>query len=50
VQSNPRQRVPQCKVQLMPKKQYLGFKSGARPEQVDKEHSKSTKERKHRFS
>jgi hypothetical protein len=30
VQSNPRQRVPRCKVQLMPKKQYFGFKSSAR--------------------
>jgi len=29
-QSNPRRRVPQGNVQLMPKKQYLSFKSGAR--------------------
>jgi len=33
-QPNPRWRVPQGKVQLMPKQQYLGFKPGARPEQA----------------
>jgi len=42
--------VPQGKVQLMPKQQYLGFKSGARPEQVGDDHHKSTKDRKHRAS
>jgi hypothetical protein len=50
VQSNPRRRVPQCKVQLMPKKQYLGFKSGARLDQVGDSHSKGIKDRKHRVS
>jgi hypothetical protein len=49
-QSNPRWRVPQGKAQLMPKQQYLGFKPGARPEQVGDDCHKSTKDRKHRAS
>ncbi len=50
VQSNPRRRVSQCKIQLMPKKQYLGFKSGAQLDQVGDNHSKGIKDRKHRVS
>jgi hypothetical protein len=50
VQSNPRRRVPQCKVQLMLKKQYLGFKSGARLDPVGDRHSNDIKDRKHRVS
>jgi len=48
MQSNPWRRVPQCKVQLMPKKQYLGFKSGARLDQVGDDRSKGIKHRQHR--
>jgi hypothetical protein len=50
LQSNPRRRVPQCKVQLMPKKQYLGFKPGAGLDQVGHSHSKGIEHRKHRVS
>jgi hypothetical protein len=50
VQSNPWWRVPQCKLQLMPKKQNLGFKPSARLEQVAYKHSKGMKDRKHRLS
>jgi len=42
--------MPQGEVQLMPKQQYLGFKPGARPEQVGDDRQKSTKDRKHRAS
>jgi hypothetical protein len=49
-QSNPRRPVSQCKVQLMPKKQYLGFKSGVRLDQVGNSRSKSIKDRKYRPS
>jgi hypothetical protein len=49
-QSNPRRRVLQCKVQLVPKQQYLGFKSGARLDQVGSSQSKGIKHRKHRVS
>jgi hypothetical protein len=45
-----RLRVPQCKVQLMPKKQYLGFKPGAGLDQVGDSLSKGIKDRKHRVS
>ena len=34
----------------MPKKQYLGFKSGAGLDQVGDGHSKGIKDRKHRVS
>jgi len=42
--------VPQCKVQLMPKKRYLGFKSVVRVDLVGNSHSKGIKDRKHRIS
>jgi hypothetical protein len=40
--------MPQCQVQLMPKKQDLGFKPSARLEQVAYKYSKGAKDRKHR--
>jgi hypothetical protein len=43
VSAKPRRSVPQCKAQLMPKKQTIGFKLGARLNQVDDDHSKSIK-------
>ena len=49
VQSNPRRRMSQCKVQLMPKKQNLGFKPGARLEQVAYKRSNGMKDSKHRL-
>ena len=49
-QSNPRRRLPQCKVQLMPKQQYLGFESGALLDQVGDSQSEGIKGRKHRDS
>jgi hypothetical protein len=50
LQWNPRRRVPQCKAQLMPKEQYLGFKPGAGLDQVGHSHSKGIEDRKHRAS
>jgi hypothetical protein len=50
VQSNPRRRMSQCKVQLMPKKQNFGFKPGARLEQIGYERSNGLKESNHRVS
>jgi len=41
-------RSPQCNVQLMPEKQILGFKPGARLEQVGNKHSKHVHDGKHR--
>jgi len=41
---------PQCKVQLMPKKQYLGFKPGAGLDQIRDDRPKGIKNRKHRVS
>jgi len=42
--------VPHCHLQLMPKQQYFGFKSGARLVQVGNSYSKSIKDRKHHAS
>jgi hypothetical protein len=50
VQSQPRRRSPHCDIQLMTKKQILGFKPAARLKQVADEHSECMKERKHRHS
>jgi hypothetical protein len=50
VQSNPWRRVPQCEVQLMPKKQNLGLEPSARLRQVAYKHSKGVKNREHRPS
>jgi len=36
--------LPQRDIQLMPKKRYLGLKSGARLHQVGNDHHKSTKD------
>jgi hypothetical protein len=40
----------QRNVQLMPKKQNLGFKPRTRLEEADEKHSKGMKDRKHRVS
>jgi hypothetical protein len=39
-----------CDIQLMTKKQILGFKPAVRLEQVGDEHPKRVKDRKHRLS
>ena len=48
VQPQPRRRSPQCDVELIMKKQVLGFQPASRLENVDDEDPQHVQDRKHR--
>lgn len=50
VQSNLRRQMPQCEIQLMPKKHYLDFRSDAQLDPVGNSHSNGIKECEHRVA